>query len=214
MKKIYENLKYNLSLYEVSTSVIYNDEKIKKDVINDMSTSKFNVIDSQLSFANTSISKFLKLNSFDMSLVPYFKLEGLMSKNVFDIDLETSIYLKIIILITNIKKPIIFNDVLSFLSDEKKEIVLSYIKKNKILFINFTSDIEETIYTKYLVVLSSAGVAIEGSTLKVFQEEKLLKKLGFSLPFALDLSLQLKSYKIIDEEVYDVDKLVNMLWKK
>ena len=46
------------------------------------------------------------------------------------------------------------------------------------------------------------------------EEEKLIKKLGFSLPFALDLSLQLKSYNIIDEEVYDVDKLVSALWKK
>lgn len=214
MKKIYENLNYNLSLYDVSTSIIYNDEKIKKDILNNISLSKFNIIDSELSFVNTSISKFLKMNSFDMSLVPYFKLEGIMSKNVFDIDLETSIYLKIIILITISKKPIIFNDILSFLNDEKKELVLSYLKNNKLLFFNFTSDIEETVYTKYLIVLSGGGVAIEGATINVFKEEKLIKKLGFSLPFALDLSLQLKSYNIIDEEVYDVDKLVSALWKK
>ena len=80
------------------------------------------------------------------------------------------------------------------------------------MYVNITSDIEETLFSQYLIVLGEKGVLVEGEVKKVLMEEKLLKKLGFNLPFVLDLSLQLKAYEVIDQEYYDLDKLVNDLW--
>ena len=45
------------------------------------------------------------------------------------------------------------------------------------------------------------------------EEEKLIKHNGFSLPFVVDLSYQLKDYGVIDKEYYSVDRLVSDLWK-
>jgi hypothetical protein len=53
---------------------------------------------------------------------------------------------------------------------------------------------------------------LEGSTLSVLKEEKLLKRLGYKLPFVVDLSLQLNAYNLIDSIFLDEEVLVNKLW--
>ena len=47
---------------------------------------------------------------------------------------------------------------------------------------------------------------------KPFVEEKLLKRLGFGLPFIVDLSLSLEFYDILDKIYYDTSSLVGELW--
>ena len=105
------------------------------------------------------------------------------------------------------------DDVLTFLNDKQKYLILKYIKDNNIIFYNFTSDIEEVLFTKYLIALSASGVIVEGSTKSVLKEEKILKHNGFSLPFVVELSTHLKDYGILDKEYYSLEKLVNELWK-
>ena len=154
-----------------------------------------------------------------MKYIPLFKIEDILSEKVSDLIVEEQIYLKVIIVLNILEKEesfkspaIIFDDVLSFLPNDYKKIILKYIKDNEISLINFTSDVEEVLDSKYLIVLSTKGVAIEGSAKSVLKEEKLLKRMGFSLPFIYDLALQLKEYGIVDKEYYSISKLVSDLW--
>ena len=54
---------------------------------------------------------------------------------------------------------------------------------------------------------------MEGKKEAVLQEEKILKKLGFSLPFIVELSKGLKYYQVVDKIYFNNVELVNDLWK-
>lgn len=212
MRTIFNIDTFNFSLYDVSTSIIFNNENIKNAILKKIQIENSYIIDSRLINQNTIVGSFLKKQDFDMKLIPYFGIENLVSKKLTDLYIEEQLYIKIIILLTTMDGLVIFDDVLSYISDTNKKKILKYIKQNNIRFINFTSDIEEVLYTNYLIVLSSKGVAIEGKTKEVLNEEKILKRLGFSLPVIYDISKQLKAYGVIEEEFFDIDKLVVKLW--
>ena len=213
MKKIFTYDKYNFSLWNVNTSIIYNDERAKNKILSVLPLDDYTFINSNVVLFNISVKRYLELNEFKMNLIPYFDLTPILNKNISSLDLSSVIYLKVIASLLNNDGIIVFDDVLSYLEENKKRIVIDYLKKNDITFINITSDTEELLLADYLIVLTNSGVAIEGKTNTVLNEDKLLRRLGFSLPFLFDISLKLKSYDISNKIYSNIDGLVNELWK-
>ena len=213
MQKIFGIDKYKFYISNISTSIIYNEEMIKNKIVKELSNKDYLIIDSKIINLNVTVKEFLKEFDFDMKLIPYYNLESLLPERYLDLNFEMQIFIKIISLINKAKEKIIFDDVLTFLNSNQKYLILKYIKDNNITIFNFTSDIEEVLFTKYLIVLSNKGVIIEGNTKSVLKEERLLKHNGFALPFVVDLSCQLKDYGILDKEYYSLEKLVSELWK-
>ena len=213
MQKIFGIEKYNFYLSDITTSIIYNDESIKNKIITELQKESYLVIDTKIFNANITVKEYLRLAKFNMKLIPYFDIEKYLSTKISSLSFETQIYLKIITLINVKDKIIVFDDVLTFLNPLQKSYIIKYLKDNELTYFNFTSDIEEILYTKYLIVTSKEGVIIEGKTRSVLNEEKILKRSGFALPFSVDLSHQLKDYGLIDKEYYSIDKLVNDLWQ-
>lgn len=213
MEKIFGIEKYKFYLSEITTSIIYNDENIKNKIIDALTKSEYFVINSKVANVNITVKEYLKSLSFNMKLIPYYELNDILSNKISFLSVEKQIFLKIITLINNNKKIIVFDDVLTFLNSRQKYLVLKYIKDNNINFFNFTSDVEEVLFTKYLIVLSKTGVIVEGNTKSVLKEEKIIKHNGFSLPFVVDLSRQLKDYGLLEKEYYSIDRLVSDLWK-
>ena len=56
-------------------------------------------------------------------------------------------------------------------------------------------------------------MAIEGKTLSVLKEEKLIRRLGFNLPFYVDLSIQLGLYGVVDGMYLNKEDMVSAIWK-
>lgn len=110
-------------------------------------------------------------------------------------------------------KKLLLVDVLSFVDDSLKKHLINYLKKNNVVFINITSNMEESLCGDYLVVIYNNKVALEGKNLDVFNEEKLLSRMGFKLPFIIELSIQLKYYGLIDKIYLAKEDLVSALWK-
>ena len=213
MQKIFGVDKLKFYLSEITTSVIYNDEKTKNEIIKSLKKESFLVIDTKTPNVNILVKDFLKSFKFNMQLIPYFNLENYLNKPYLELPFEDQIFIKIISMIVNYKGNVVFDDVLTFLNETKKYLVLKYLKDNDIIYFNFTSDMEEVLFTKYLIVLSKDGVIIEGSTKSVLKEEKIIKHNGFNLPFVVDLSRQLVDYGILEKEYYSLEKLVSDLWK-
>lgn len=111
------------------------------------------------------------------------------------------------------KKKVIFYNILDNLSDKELKKLFSYLKKNKIDFINVTNDIELTLYTDYLIIYDKDKIAVEGSTLEVLKNEKIFKRLGLGLPFIIELSILLKDYGLINKIYLDKESLADKLWK-
>ena len=105
------------------------------------------------------------------------------------------------------------DDILIDLDTRTKILLLNYLNSKKIMLINVTSNLEDTLYTDYTLCLFNGINAIDGKTLDVLKNEKILKRLGFSLPFMLDLSIQLELYGLIGKTYLNKESLVKNLWK-
>lgn len=92
-------------------------------------------------------------------------------------------------------------------------LLVSFLKQEGIMFFFVSHDIEKVVFFDYLYVLKNNKVAIEGKTMLVLREEKLMKTLGFSLPFFVNLSIQLGYYGLIDDIYLNKSELEEALWQ-
>lgn len=111
-----------------------------------------------------------------------------------------------------LSKRIVFNEIWYYLSKEEKSELLEILKRRNVSFVNITSNVEDVIYSDYVIVYDDDKKILEGNKEIVLRNEKLLKRLGYGIPFVVDLSIQLNYYDIFDTVYYDMDKLTEALW--
>ena len=111
-----------------------------------------------------------------------------------------------------LSKRIVFNEIWYYLSKEEKSELLEILKRRNVSFVNITSNVEDVIYSDYVIVYDDDKKILEGNKEMVLRNEKLLKRLGYGIPFVVDLSIQLNYYDIFDTIYYDMDKLTEALW--
>ncbi len=113
-------------------------------------------------------------------------------------------------------KVLVLNNVLSELDYNDKTLVTKilkdYVKEGNIV-LNFTDDVEESLFGNRIIINDEDKVIIDGKTLSVLNEDKILKKLGVGLPFIVELNKYLMDYKIIDKYELNMNKLVGGIWK-
>lgn len=109
-------------------------------------------------------------------------------------------------------KQVIFNETLFGFSDSEKKEIFELLKKQNISFIYVTSNVDEVLYGDYVIVYDNNRKVLEGNVKEVLKDEKTLKRLGYGLPFVVDLSIQLNYYDILNKVYYDLDELVGVLW--
>ncbi len=109
-------------------------------------------------------------------------------------------------------KRVIFNESLSSLSNKEKEEIFDLLDKQNINYVSVTSNIEDALFGDYIIVYDEDMKVLEGNKEMVLKNEKLLKKLGFGVPFVVDLSIQLMYYDILDKVYFDIDNLLEALW--
>lgn len=111
-----------------------------------------------------------------------------------------------------LSKRIVFNEIWYYLSKEEKSELLEILKRRNVSFVNITSNVEDVLYSDYVIVYDDDKKVLEGNKEMVLRNEKLLKRLGYGIPFVVDLSIQLNYYDIFDTVYYDMDKLTEALW--
>lgn len=109
-------------------------------------------------------------------------------------------------------KRVVLSDSLSGLSNKEKKEILELLNKQNIHYINVTSNVEDALFGDYVIVYDEDMKVLEGNMEMVLKNEKILKKLGFGVPFVVDLSIQLMYYDILDRVYFDVDNLLGALW--
>ena len=151
------------------------------------------------------------INDLPLSLAQDFNCEDLLTKeNLTFID---KLKINILTTLTNKEKTYVFFNVLTYLDNPFKLKLIKYLKDNQKRIINYTLDIEETLLFDYIIVIHDQKIIMEGPTKDILTEEKILKKLGFNLPFVVELSNGLKYYGLIPEIYFDNESLVQALWK-
>lgn len=184
------------------------------------SNNTIKVVFSELPNDILDISDFLfsEMSELDKELIvnelnTYFNIDNILNKSYDDCSLEEK-YL-IVILKVLLDKPSILalDNILIYFSKRMKLLLLNYINFKKVNLINVTSDMEDVIYTDYMIILYDGMSAIDGPVLNVLSNEKIIKRLGFSLPFMVDLSMQLQLYDLIDKTYLNKEMMVRALWK-
>lgn len=105
------------------------------------------------------------------------------------------------------------DNVLSYLDKGERAKIFDYVKRHKITLLNVTNDLNDALYGNKLYVLENFVLILEGNTLSVLKTDTLLKRLGFKLPLAVDLSIELNHYEILKRIYTEDEKLVKALWK-
>ena len=92
--------------------------------------------------------------------------------------------------------------------------ILKRVKKDfNVTILNITHDIEESIYGDDIFVINNGSVVVHDSKKNVYKQEKKLNELGFELPFMVSLSNKLSYYDLLDKVLYDMEDMVDLLWK-
>lgn len=143
----------------------------------------------------------------------YFGINKLLNKNIDSLSLNDKTLVKILSYALIEPSYIALDDLLDDLNLRTKILLLNYLNSKNILLINVTTNMEDVLYTDYVLCIYKGISAIDGKTLDVLENEKLLKRLGLSLPFMVDLSIQLKLYGLINKIYLNKEAMVKNLWK-
>ncbi len=114
-------------------------------------------------------------------------------------------------------KMLILDEAINRIDYEDRYKILEILKKlNKekgITILNITHDMEEAIYCDDVILLDKGKIILNGSKELVFLEESVFNTLGLDIPFIVSLSLKLKHYNMIEKLYFDMNELVNVIWK-
>ena len=145
-----------------------------------------------------------------------FKLTSLLDKDPNSLGCSDKIKMKIMSSLIIKPKILVIDNIISLLDYKDKILVFDILKeyvKNGGIVINFTNDIEETMFGEKIIIIYDKKLVCEGKTLSVLNEEKILKRLGLGLPFIVELNKYLMDYKLIDKYYLTNKKLVGAIWK-
>ena len=192
----------NKTIYDIDTTILY--------------TSSFNYTNDAIFYLNNNcvvITKDGGNTSYNVSdnLFAAFQEETLKNKTL--LTKLDELKLNILSNLDLNKQIFVFFNVLTYLDANFQEKLINYLKSNNKRIINYTTQIEETLLLDYLVIMHENAIIMEGAKELVLKEEKILKKLGFNLPFIVELSSGLKYYGLINKIYFNSKELVDELWK-
>ena len=209
---------------EYEGDILIDDVKVTPDNI-EKTKGFISVVFNDNSFLTDTVKEELKYSLEQINIDPkvikqsveelneYFGINKLLNKPIDILSKNDKVLVKILSYAIICPKYIAIDDMLSDLDIRTKILLLNYFNSKNILLINVTSDLEDILYTDYVMCLYKGISGIDGKSLDVLKEEKILKRLGFSLPFMVDLSIQLKLYGLIDKVYLNKEAMVKNLWK-
>lgn len=157
-----------------------------------------------------------KDTSFYNKIIDILSIKPLLDENVYMLDTDDFVLVE---MCRNLlKKPsVLFIDYTNtIMSNALKTHISSLyelLTKEDIAIVFATNDASDILISDTTYVLHKGMIALAGPTKEVVKQDSLLLKLGVELPFEVDLSLKLGMYDLVDDIYYDIDELVDKLWK-
>jgi len=211
------SLKYRGSLkingVEIVSSNFYLLKRFIGVIFNERYTSSNTVIDELFNSLNDLNLTIEEETERVNSIIKFFKLNDILEKRVSSFSKSFRNYLRVIKELVKKNTYMVFDDVFINMEDGYVKNIIKYCKTYDITIVNITTDMESVLDTDYLIVLYDKGIAMEGDVVECLKEESLLKKLGFKLPFMVDLSIKLGYYGILKSVCLDERKMIKTIWK-
>ena len=156
---------------------------------------------------NTAVKNLIKNDE----IIKEFNIEYLLERKINTLSTGEK---TLITILSNLENEIlIVDDILKNLDSKTKEKLLKKIKKLRkdriTIFLTTTSD--DILFGNKTLIMSKEKYLLLDT--KKILEEKNFKKANITLPFVIDLSKKLSYYGLVNKNYYEIDKLVNDLWK-
>ncbi len=146
----------------------------------------------------------------------YIGIEDILEKNPHELSGGQKQLVAFASALVHEPKLLVLDEAIAMIDPGNKNKIYNMIqdlKKQGMSIILVTHDIEETTISDNIVVLDEGKVVLNDKKEEVYKQEKIIKDLGFDLPFMIELSTRLMFYNLLDEYVYDMEKMVDILWK-
>ena len=146
----------------------------------------------------------------------YLGIYDILEANPHDLNSNQKQLVSLASALVHEPKVLILDEALTMLDPFDKEKILNILKElnNKgLTILNISHDIEDTLISDYIYVLDKGKIILNGPKEEVYKEEDVLHKLGFELPFMVELSNRLIFYDLIDHVIYNMEEMVDTLWK-
>ncbi len=147
------------------------------------------------------------------NIAKYFKITDLMHDRLDNIVLSKRILVKILSYLIINPKILGIDNLLSYLTNDDKELLIKFIRDENINLINVTSNTEDLLFSDDVIVMNEGKCVLSGNYRAVFDGNSILPYMGLNLPFVVELSQNLILYNMIDEVYVDNRKLVDSIWK-
>lgn len=214
MELLYENPLYKLKIKNENVTIILADDVLRNSLVNKMFLSGINVIALSNALYTNNLRDELKRLDLNDEVVKTLNCDRIIDTDFKSLSMQDLAYVHVIIELSKLPKVILLYDILTYLKKDDKDKVIEFLKQRNITIINFTSCEEEFLYCENMIIIDGNKVIMEGLTKEVLKNEKVIRRLGFNLPFVVDLSTQLKLYGVLDKYYYDTEELVDVLCKK
>lgn len=178
-------------------------------------TTLANIIDKSLDNSILISEETMPKNTPDIKILKKINFEYLKDTSFEQLSTgEKQIY-NIISSLSNNSEVLILDDALSSIDNKTKEIIFKILRKElkTKTIINITSDVEESIYGDYIILLNKGEFILNEKTKAALKKEKDFRNCNLDLPFMASLSLKLKYYGLLDNLYLDKNKMVDKLWK-
>lgn len=141
----------------------------------------------------------------------------LLDKSIFELNSYQKILVNLASSLVYKPKILILDEAFAVLDKTERDKILSLLKylcDNGVLtVINVTQNMDDLLFGNVIVILDHGYVVENNVNREVFKNEKVFNKLGLDLPFMVDLSIKLKYYNLVDNIIYNMDEMVDVLWK-
>ncbi len=151
-----------------------------------------------------------------LSIAEYIGISDILEKNPHELSGGQKQLVAFASALVHDPKLLILDEALTMIDSEVKKVIYSLLldlKKKGLSIVIITHDMEETTISDEIVVLNNGVLLYQDKKEVIYKMEKELNELGFILPFMVEISNRLIFYNLIDEIFYDMELLVNKLWK-
>jgi len=150
-----------------------------------------------------------------IGIIEEFNLNEVIDKNYNNLNYNQKMLVDLAAISLIKPKILILDEPFSNMDALEKDKILSLISnlKDNTTIIYFTCNMEDTLIGDEICVIGNNKILLKGNKEEFYDNEKELNQLGFKLPFMVELSNRLKFYNLIDETIYDMQKMVDTLWQ-
>lgn len=149
-------------------------------------------------------------------LAEYLNITHLIGKNIHDLNESEKGLVMLAKSLVNRPKILILDEAFNRVNDKDKKMVYEKLKelnKQGMTIINITHDMDDILYGNDVILIDNGNIILKGPKEEVLLEEKVFNKLNLELPFMASLSIKLKYYGLVDRLIFDMNEMVNEIWK-